>query len=216
MSIGIGTNLIRNQNFHYLYIPSPDDDYPVNRDYQITPFQTLNYTLGFAYSVKLNKGKKYNLYADVEGTFYWNAEKYYIKGTNNFTNNIEATVANYYSGFSTNLNFTVLKNLTRSKIGFFIGIGGGSPVYFKQTAQYNDFTNHTYYKGTYDDLIYKPEIIRVNVNVGIEYRYKIGKRNFTSRLYMSPQISKTQILSNKDFNFNTRNYITFFSTAIIL
>lgn len=220
MSIGIGTNLIKNENFHYVYITPPEYSDPVDKDYQITNFQTLSPTISLAYSRLLTQSKEISTYLDIESNLYLNSEKYYAKGYDIYfhfvKHGIEKTIGNYYVGFSTNLNFTLLKSLNYSKIGLFVGIGGGSNLYTRNTTELKDLVNHTYYKSTNDEFEFEAERIRVNINFGLEYRYKIGKRNFASRLYMSPQISKTQLMSNKNFDFNTRNYITFFSTAIIL
>ena len=217
MSISLGSNLIRSQSFNYKYIvPSYIRD-GTNREYHVTNFRTINPSISLAYSRLLNKSKKYLMYLGVESNIYLNIEKFHAKGSeeNLFgKSQVEFKAINYYSGYSTNLNFTLLKNLTNTKIGLFVGAGLGSLVYSKSYITGRNYTYNISLDGVGDDVHF--ENIAINVNIGIDYRYKIGKRNFSSRLYMCPQISKTQLMSYKYFAFNDRNYLTFFSTAIIL
>jgi hypothetical protein len=217
MNISVGSNVIKSQNFNYKYIVPDNIRDGTNKDYQITNFYTVSPTISLAYSRLLNTSKKYLMYLDVESSLYLNTEKYHAKGSeeNNFgKSQVEFTIVNYFSGYNTSLNFTLLKDLIRTKMGFFIGVGAGSLVYRKQYIKRQNYTNNETIEGAGDEVHF--ENIQFNVNFGLEYRYMIGQRNFSSRLYMCPQISKTQLMSYKYFEFNNRNYLTFFSTAIIL
>ena len=220
MSIGIGTNIIRSENFHYLYITPPEYSDPVDKDYQITNFQTINPVINLAYSRLLFKTKSIQSFVDIESALFWNAEKYYAKGYDTYfsynKHSIEKTISNYYSGFSTNLNLSLLKKFTNFKCGLFIGFGSGTNLFTMQKYDYTDITLNHKYKDSNSEFEFEAERIRVNLNFGLECMYKIRSSNLSTRLYTSPQISKTGIYSNKNFDFNTRNYLIIFSTSILL
>lgn len=216
MSVSVGSNFIENQPFDYKTDELSHGSDGTNVDYHIVSLYTVNPSIGLEYSRLLKNTQNYLMFADIESNLFLISEKFNVNGTAKtfYTKStIEEKVSNYFFGYNTNLNFSLLRKLSVNALGLFIGGGASNTFYFKSYVVGQNLTTKESLNNIGDEVQIN---ITFNVNFGIEYRYRILKHNFCSRLFLSPQITKTHLASFRYFSFNNKNYLTFFSTAIIL
>lgn len=219
LGIGANMNIKHEQPFKYYFSELNYKWDGIIKDYFIQPKNSVSPHLNVSLEKTMFKGSEIDVLYSIDDLIWMSQERYDVKGietVNSFSRAVTFEKRNSFINNYLGLSATILKKQLHSSYGVFVGVGGNTFIYARYASVGTNNTDNTPINRVSEGSIVSDFNLNLTFNFGLTFRYKLFRKPLSSQIFAPLLFFKGRIYSNPFFDFPNLNYLTFFSTSILL